>query len=146
MALGHSDEIDISDTEPVDHVAKATVLPKFDMHLYTSSMDETHVKWYTKAYSISVDLHPRVAPEGMTMDELPNDVIRLYLHHFQQGGLRVPFSTFFLGVIDRTGKGCKPCFKDAPMSLKKWKDKFFLVDRRAILVAIVESQNSDLMP
>ncbi|GJU67967.1 hypothetical protein Tco_1254226 [Tanacetum coccineum] len=33
---------------------------------------------------------------------------------------------------NRVGKNCKSCLKDAPTSLKKWKDKFFLVDRRAV--------------
>ncbi|GKB96190.1 hypothetical protein Tco_0982327 [Tanacetum coccineum] len=36
----------------------------------------------------------------------------------------------------RVGKNCKPCFKYAPTSLKKWKDKFFLVDRRAAPIAM----------
>ncbi|GJW96990.1 hypothetical protein Tco_0178798 [Tanacetum coccineum] len=42
------------------------------------------------------DLHPQVVPEGMTMNALPDDAIGLYAHHFQKGGLRVPFSSFFL--------------------------------------------------
>ncbi|GKD10620.1 hypothetical protein Tco_1190305, partial [Tanacetum coccineum] len=47
--------------------------------------------------TMDVDLvHPRVPPEGMTMDVLPADAIGLYAHHFQQGGLRVPFSSFLL--------------------------------------------------
>ncbi|GJR87594.1 V-type proton ATPase subunit B2 [Tanacetum coccineum] len=37
---------------------------------------------------------------------------------------------------NRAGKGCQPCLKDAPTSLKKWKDKFFLVDRRAAPIAM----------
>ncbi|GJU43785.1 hypothetical protein Tco_1201051 [Tanacetum coccineum] len=42
MSLGHSDETDISDAEPAEYAAEAVVLPKFDMHLYTSSLDKTH--------------------------------------------------------------------------------------------------------
>ncbi|GJX92104.1 hypothetical protein Tco_0345430 [Tanacetum coccineum] len=37
---------------------------------------------------------------GMTMDVLPPGAIGLYAHHFQQGGLRVPFSSFFLKVVE----------------------------------------------
>ncbi|GJW61817.1 hypothetical protein Tco_0111152 [Tanacetum coccineum] len=37
---------------------------------------------------------------------------------------------------NRVGKNCKPCLKDAPTSLKKGKDKFFLVDRRAVPIAM----------
>nr|GEU49314.1 serine/threonine protein kinase SRPK1 [Tanacetum cinerariifolium] len=44
--VGYSNEIDIPYTQPVDHVAEATVLLKFDMHLYTSSMDESLVTWF----------------------------------------------------------------------------------------------------
>nr|GEU78804.1 transposase (putative), gypsy type [Tanacetum cinerariifolium] len=39
MSLGHSDEIDIPDTEPVDHVAEAIVLSKFDIHLLLYAVD-----------------------------------------------------------------------------------------------------------
>ncbi|GJV07504.1 hypothetical protein Tco_1345160 [Tanacetum coccineum] len=92
MLLDNSDNLNISDADPLDPSLEATTLPKFDMHLYKSSMSETHVKWLIKCYKIPEELHPRVVPEGMTMDELPNDVIRF---------------------------------------LKKWKDNFFLVDRRA---------------
>nr|GEW67264.1 hypothetical protein [Tanacetum cinerariifolium] len=100
------------------------------MHLYKFSLNETHAKWLVKCYKILEELHPRVVPEGMTMDELDNCVIGLYVHHFQQGELRVPFST------SRVGKDCKLCFKYAPTSLKKWKDNFFLVDRRAVPIAM----------
>ncbi|GKG42956.1 hypothetical protein Tco_0479640, partial [Tanacetum coccineum] len=88
MLLDHSDNIDISKADPLDPALEATVLPKFDMHLYKSSLNKTHVKWLIKCYKIPKDLCPRVVPEGMTMNELPNDVIGLYVHHFQQGGLR----------------------------------------------------------
>ncbi|GJZ33968.1 hypothetical protein Tco_0579404 [Tanacetum coccineum] len=95
ISLGHSDKIKIPNAEPVDHVVEVFMLLKFDMHLYTSSMDEIHVNWYIKSYNILIDLHPCVAPTGMTMDQLPDDAIGLYLHHFQQGGLRVPFLQSF---------------------------------------------------
>ncbi|GKB91013.1 hypothetical protein Tco_0963285, partial [Tanacetum coccineum] len=135
----------------------------------------------------------------MTMDVLPPSAIGLYAHHFQQGGLRVPFSSFFLKVVEhfcvhisqlvplgvnrvtffeiycrslditptvplfrvfyklckqghwfsfqnRVGKGCQPCLKDAPTSLKKWKDKFFLVDRRAAPIAMAWRHHDSSVP
>ncbi|GJZ98425.1 hypothetical protein Tco_0670878 [Tanacetum coccineum] len=100
MSLEESDDLGILDAEPVDPVLEASALPKFDMHMYTSSLTETNLKWLTKCYGIPVDLHPRVVSEGMTMNALPNDAIGLYAHHFQQGGLRVPFSSFFLKVVE----------------------------------------------
>ncbi|GJR36211.1 hypothetical protein Tco_1211895 [Tanacetum coccineum] len=95
-----SDNLNILDAEPVDPVLEASSLPKFEMHMYKSSLTETNVKWLTKRYGIPADIHPRVVPEGMTMDALPNDAIGIYAHHFQQGGLRVPFSAFFLKVVE----------------------------------------------
>ncbi|GJX80879.1 gypsy type transposase [Tanacetum coccineum] len=185
MSLEDSGDLDISDADPVDPALEAGILPKFDMHLYRSSLNETHVRYLVKLYGIPEELHPRVAPAGMTMDALPPSVIGLYAHHFQQGGLRVPFSSFFLKAVEhfcvhisrlvplginrvtffeiycrsldvtptvplfrvfyklckqghwfsfpnRAGKGCQPCLKDA----QKWKDKFFLVDRRAAPIAM----------
>nr|GEU86371.1 hypothetical protein [Tanacetum cinerariifolium] len=114
MSLDKSDNLDISDANLVDPALEAATLPKFDMHLYKSSLTETHIKWLVKCYDIPEELHLRVVPEGMTMDELPEDAIGL----------------------SRVGKGCKPCFKDSPTSFKKWKDKFFLVDRRAAPIAM----------
>ncbi|GJV78023.1 hypothetical protein Tco_1509607 [Tanacetum coccineum] len=96
MSLGDSGSLDLPDTAAINPALEATFLPKFDMHLYRSSLTKTNVKWLTKCYGIPADLHPRVPPEGMTMDVLPADVIGLYAHHFQQGGLRVPFSSFLL--------------------------------------------------
>ncbi|GJW02514.1 hypothetical protein Tco_1561370 [Tanacetum coccineum] len=91
MSLEESNDLDISDAKPIDPVLEASPLLKFDMHLYKSSLSETHVKWLTKCYDILEDLHPRVVLEGLTMDALPNDAIGLYAHHFQQGGLRDKF-------------------------------------------------------
>nr|GEW82708.1 reverse transcriptase domain-containing protein [Tanacetum cinerariifolium] len=81
--------LDLSDIDSVDPTLEAATLHKFDMHLYKSSLNETHVKWLIKCYKILEELHPRIVPKGVTMDELPNDAIGLYVHHFQQGGLRV---------------------------------------------------------
>ncbi|GJU09507.1 putative CCCH-type zinc finger family protein [Tanacetum coccineum] len=203
MSLGDSGSLDLPDTAAINPALEATSLPKFNMHLYKSSLTEINVKWLTKCYGILADLHPRVPPEGMTMDVLPADAISLYAHHFQQGGLRVPFSSFLLKVVqyvcvhisqlvplgvhlsiyfemycrsldvvptvplfcvfyklckqgnwfsfqNRSGKNYKPCLKYAPTNLKKWKDKFFLVDQRAAPIAMPwrhhDSSVSDPIP
>nr|GEV59192.1 hypothetical protein [Tanacetum cinerariifolium] len=100
MSLNNSDDYAMPDGVPVDPLLEATVMPKFDMHLYRSCLDEKHVKWLVKCYGIPEDLHPRVAPAVMTMDRLFDNAIRLYVHHFRRGGSRVPFSTFFLKVME----------------------------------------------
>ncbi|GJR98591.1 zinc finger MYM-type protein 1-like protein [Tanacetum coccineum] len=101
--LEHSDNINIPDADPINAAMEASILLKFDMHLYKSSLNETPVKWLTKCYKTLADLWPRIIPEGMTMNELPPDAIGLF---------------------------------DAPTSLNKWKNKFFLLDRRAAPIAM----------
>ncbi|GJZ81113.1 hypothetical protein Tco_0646107, partial [Tanacetum coccineum] len=75
MSLDNSNNLDIPDADPVEPALEAVTLPKFGMHLYKSSLTETHVKWLIKCYKIPEELHPRVVPEGMTIDELPNDAM-----------------------------------------------------------------------
>ncbi|GJR16182.1 hypothetical protein Tco_0798834 [Tanacetum coccineum] len=99
MSLEESDDLNIPDAAPIDPVLEVGALPKFDMHLYKSSLNESHVRYLVKLYGIPEELHPRVAPAGMTMNVLPPGAIGLYAHHFQQGGLRVPFSSFFLKIL-----------------------------------------------
>ncbi|GJT75340.1 hypothetical protein Tco_1042065 [Tanacetum coccineum] len=165
--------------------SKAVVLPKFDMHVYTSELTSSELKSVIEEYSIPMNLHPRLPPLGMTIDRLPSWHIGLYIKQLEQGGLRVPFSSFFLAVVkhfgvhvsqlvpmgvnrvtifeircmildvrptvslfrvfyklckqghwfyfeNKTGRGTRKCFKEVTTSLKGWKKKFFLIDRRAI--------------
>nr|GEZ17512.1 hypothetical protein [Tanacetum cinerariifolium] len=85
MSLEEFDNLDIPDADPIDPALEARSLSKFDMHLYISSLSETHVKWLNKCCGILKDLHPRLVLEGMTMDALSNNAIGLYVHYFQQG-------------------------------------------------------------
>nr|GEZ85754.1 hypothetical protein [Tanacetum cinerariifolium] len=94
MSLEEFDDLNLPDAEPVDPALEVGSLPKYDMHLYKSSLTKSHDKWLTKCYGILADLHPRVVREGMTMEALPNDAIGLYAHHFQQGELRGPYAMF----------------------------------------------------
>nr|GEY48778.1 hypothetical protein [Tanacetum cinerariifolium] len=88
MSLEESNNLNLLDAEPVIPILEASSLPKFDMHLYKSSLTETNIKWLTKCYGILANLHSRLAPKGMTINTLPDDAIGLYAYHFQQGGLR----------------------------------------------------------
>nr|GEY74491.1 histone acetyltransferase HAC1-like isoform X3 [Tanacetum cinerariifolium] len=85
MSLEESDDLVILDAELVSPTLETGSLPKFNMHLHKSFLTETQVKWLAKCYDFPEDLHPRVAPEGMTMNVLPNSSIGLYAHHFRQG-------------------------------------------------------------
>nr|GEV46271.1 hypothetical protein [Tanacetum cinerariifolium] len=126
MFLEESNDLNILDAEPVDLVLEASSLPKFDMHLHKSSVTDTYVKWLTTCYGISVQLYPRVASKGMTMDTLPNDAIRIYAHHFQQGVNRATYFEMYCRSLDITPtvplfrvfyKLCKQGNWDAPIDM-----------------------------
>nr|GFA54642.1 hypothetical protein [Tanacetum cinerariifolium] len=72
----------------------AAILPKFNMRPFTSTLNMGLIEWINKTYNVLEDLHTRVAPEGMTMAELPNDAIQLYIHHFKQVVKMVEFLRF----------------------------------------------------
>lgn len=89
---------DNSIPENQEDVDDASCAPKFDMQLYTSVLDEGNVSWIAKCYGIPLDLNPSPASEGMTILDVLDDAVGLYLHFFKQGGFRIPISTFFLRV------------------------------------------------
>nr|GEV43640.1 putative reverse transcriptase domain-containing protein [Tanacetum cinerariifolium] len=165
--------------------SKAVVLPKFDIHIYTSELTSLELKKVVEEYCIPLDLHPRLPHPDMTMNRLPSRYIGLFIEQLEQDGLRISFYSFFLAVIrhfglhgsqlvsmrvnrvilfevrcislnintsvslfwvfyklckqghwfsfeNKTGRGTRKCFKEVTSSLKGWKKKFFLIDRRAI--------------
>ncbi|GJW93798.1 hypothetical protein Tco_0173470 [Tanacetum coccineum] len=129
-------------------------MPKFDMHIYTSELTAKELKEAVTEYCILKDLHPHLPLLDLTMEKLPSKYNRIYVEQLEQGGLRIPFSTFFLVVIrhfgvhvsqlvpvgqghwfsfeSKIGDRAKKCFKEVTSSLKGWKKKFFLIDRRAV--------------
>ncbi|GKE41817.1 hypothetical protein Tco_1469101, partial [Tanacetum coccineum] len=50
--------------------SRAVVVPKFDMHIYTSELTSTELKDAINEYCIPLDLHPRLPHSGMTMNRL----------------------------------------------------------------------------
>ncbi|GKC82052.1 hypothetical protein Tco_1137769 [Tanacetum coccineum] len=82
---------------------KVVVFPKFDMHIYTSELTSSELGKAIEEYDIPLDLHPHLPPLGMTMNKLPSRYIGLYIEQLEHGGLRVPFSSFFLAVIKHFG-------------------------------------------
>ena len=207
MASGSQENV-ASVSGRTDNVASSSgaveVIPKFDMHIYTSVMSEGDVREAARVYGIPEDLHPRLPPPGMTMERVPRNAIGLYEAYFEFSGIRVPFSTFLLQVLNhfrvhisqlvpigltkvilfevycrslnfapyvtlfrlfymlqkqghwfsfarRTGKnGPARIFNETCSSLKHWKDRFFLIDRRAIPQAMpwrhADSSVSELPP
>ncbi|GJZ34672.1 hypothetical protein Tco_0580489 [Tanacetum coccineum] len=119
------------------------------MHIYNLILTFKELKYAVVEYCIPGDLHPRLLPSDLNMNKLPSKYVGLYIEKLEQGGLRVPFSTFFLAVIkhfgvhvsqlvlmgvnrNKTGGRSRKFFKEVTSRLKDWKKKFFLIDHRAM--------------
>ncbi|GJU69263.1 hypothetical protein Tco_1255522 [Tanacetum coccineum] len=77
------------------------VLPvKSDMHSYSSTLTAKDVKALAFKHNIPLDLHPVALTAEWTMDKLTDDFIGLYEQYFEFSGVRVPFSTLLLAVLD----------------------------------------------
>ncbi|GKB62468.1 hypothetical protein Tco_0918654 [Tanacetum coccineum] len=115
------------------------------------ALSKNDLKDLVKTYRIPLDLHPCLPDPGFTMDRLPADAIGIYSEFLWFSGVRVPFLTFLLSVLkyfkvhisqlvplgdwfsfSKRRNTEDVCMDDGPSSLKKWKNKFFLIDRRAI--------------
>ncbi|GJW65609.1 hypothetical protein Tco_0117493, partial [Tanacetum coccineum] len=69
------------------------------MYVNPSVLSSDEVNSLVAEYTIPSDLHPCVPPSGLTMNRLPADKIGIYDQYLELSGVRVPFSTFLLGVI-----------------------------------------------
>ncbi|GKA28087.1 hypothetical protein Tco_0714255 [Tanacetum coccineum] len=99
-----SNSLKMSDVERADmgSQAEASSSSKRDMGSYISTMKPSDVKALTRKYKIPRDLHPVAVSSEWTMDRLTDEYIGLYEQYFEFAGLR------------------------------KWKGRFFFIDRRAI--------------
>ncbi|GJS95451.1 hypothetical protein Tco_0802419 [Tanacetum coccineum] len=101
--------------------SRVVVLPKFDMHIYTSELTSSKLKEAIDEYCILLDLHPRLPP----LDIKPTvSLFRVFYKLCKQG--------HWFSFENKTGRNTKKCFKEVTSSLRGWKKKFFLIDRRAI--------------
>ena len=80
--------------------SSAAPLGKFDMHIQVSKLSQDTLDDLIIEFGIPRDLNPILPPSGLTMDRLPENKIGIYVHQLKIGGVRVPFSTFLLSVID----------------------------------------------
>ncbi|GKE52697.1 hypothetical protein Tco_1487853 [Tanacetum coccineum] len=159
----------MSESEPkgaIPESSGAVVPTKFDMHIHTSTLTSKELEDAIEEYGIPLDLHPQLSSTDLTKDKLPSSFIGIYVEQMEQGGLRIPFSSFFFSVIghfgvhvsqlipmggnwfsfeNKVGGRARKCFKEVTSSLRGWKKKFFLVDRRAVPEAMPwRHANSDL--
>ncbi|GJV02514.1 hypothetical protein Tco_1336083 [Tanacetum coccineum] len=96
----------------------AVVPAKFDMHIHTSTLTSKELEDAIEEYGIPLDLHPQLPPPDLTMDKLPSSFIGIYGNWFS--------------FENKVGGRARKCFKEVTSSLRGWKKKFFLVDRRAV--------------
>nr|GEU52519.1 hypothetical protein [Tanacetum cinerariifolium] len=128
------------------------VIPKFDMHIYTSVLTANEVNSLVKEHAIPLDLHPCVHPFTLAMNNLPGDKIvslglnwltlfEIYGHSLNMHPTVNLFRAFYklnkqghwFSFELRTGKvGHDKLFNKFCTSLKHWKNRFFLIGRRAI--------------
>ncbi|GJY64841.1 hypothetical protein Tco_0466301 [Tanacetum coccineum] len=111
--------------------SKASVVPKFEMHVHVSILSLTELEDAIEMYGIRRDLHPRLPNPELTMDKLHTDAIGVYVEQFEQCVNRVTMFELHCRSLN-TGKRANKCFKEITSSPKGWKKKFFLIDRRAI--------------
>ncbi|GKB83772.1 hypothetical protein Tco_0950667 [Tanacetum coccineum] len=108
------------------------------MHTYVSRLKDTELKSLIATYDIPLDLRPRLPDPNFRMINLPvgDTAIGIYSRIFYSSGVRIPFSSFLLAgdwfSFAKRGGPAPVCMEVAKSGLKLWKDKFFLIDRRAI--------------
>ncbi|GJS87645.1 hypothetical protein Tco_0770281 [Tanacetum coccineum] len=166
MSIDHSDQLHLPDAPDLDPSLEASVTPKFDMCLFRSTLTEKHVEKFSQIYAIPLELHPHAPPAGFTMDQLSDEhigvnhsvIFEMYCHALNITPIVPLFRVFYklckqgnwFSFQSRVGKGLKPCIRGAPTSLKKWQDKYFLIDRRATPIAMSwrhhDSSVADVLP
>ncbi|GKA09564.1 hypothetical protein Tco_0688895, partial [Tanacetum coccineum] len=123
-------------------------MSKNDMKDRICALSKNDLKDLVKTYCIPLDLHPCLHDPGFTMDRLPADAIGLnklvsFVVMCRDLNI-VPIVTLFRVFQHLCKQGdwfsfskCRNtedvCMDDSPSSLKKWKNKFFMIDRKAIL-------------
>ncbi|GJT57890.1 hypothetical protein Tco_0992944 [Tanacetum coccineum] len=105
------------------------VVPKFDMHIYTSVLTADEVNSLVQEYAIPLDLRPSVPPSTLTMNNLSGDKIALSRTYLPTSSTRVTGSP---SNVVREKEAVTKNFNEFCTSLKHWKNRFFLIDRRAI--------------
>ncbi|GJY61263.1 hypothetical protein Tco_0461920 [Tanacetum coccineum] len=90
-------------------------MSKNDMITPVSGLFETDLENIINTYNIPLDLLPHFPNPNLTMDRLPSDVIGDWFSFAKRRGIE------------------DVCMDEGPSSMKKWKNKFFLIDRKAIL-------------
>ncbi|GJX92034.1 hypothetical protein Tco_0345360 [Tanacetum coccineum] len=56
-------------------ITKTVVIPKFDMHTYTSTLTLKELNKVIETFGVLKDLHPRLPSADLTMNRLPGDII-----------------------------------------------------------------------
>ncbi|GJV32148.1 hypothetical protein Tco_1392548 [Tanacetum coccineum] len=128
-----------------------------NMHTYVSRLKDNELETLIATYDIPLDLRPRLPDPNFRMINLSAEdtAIGIYSRIFDSSGVRIPFSSFLLAVLKyfkvhisqlvplglskgdwfsfaKRGDHALVCIEVAKSGLKFWKEKFFLIDRRAI--------------
>ncbi|GJR04250.1 hypothetical protein Tco_0527234 [Tanacetum coccineum] len=124
-------------------------MSKNDMSTRISNLTKSDLGDLVKTYHIPLDHQPRLPDPNLTMDHLHDDAICIYTQFLYFFGLFfcdlgiTPTVTLFWGFQSFCKQGDwfsfakrrnmeDACMDKGPSSMKKWKNKFFLIDRKAI--------------
>ncbi|GKC70988.1 hypothetical protein Tco_1116871 [Tanacetum coccineum] len=69
---------------------QVVVISKFDMHIHTSTLTIKELKQSITDYCVPMDLHPRLPPPELTMDNLPPNFIGIYIEQLEQERRAIP--------------------------------------------------------
>ncbi|GKB30612.1 hypothetical protein Tco_0870013 [Tanacetum coccineum] len=138
--------------EMVSETLRVVVVPKFDMHIYTSTLTLKELNQVIETYGIPEDLRFLLPSPDLTMNKLLDDVVGIYVEQLEVTTFEVHCRSLRVSAIvslfrvfyklckqghwfsfENKTEGCvKKCFKEITSSLKCWKKQFFLIDSRAI--------------
>ncbi|GKE49095.1 hypothetical protein Tco_1480353 [Tanacetum coccineum] len=108
-------------------ITKTVVVPKFDMHTYTSTLTLKELNKVIETFGVPKDLHPRLPSADLTMNRLPGDVIGIYVKQLDQcrisllymSGLATDYRHPELSQIQRDSEG-KEVTMDNYQMLPDW--------------------------
>nr|GEW03501.1 zinc finger, CCHC-type [Tanacetum cinerariifolium] len=153
---GHAMSLSSEPGEMAPESSKAVIIPKFDMHVYTFKLTSEELQTIIKEYCILMDLGFAgsvfllflvvIKHFGVHVSQLvPMGVNRVILFKIRYMSLDIRptvslFRVFYklckqghwFSFENKTEDHAKKCFKEVATSLKGWKRKFCLLDRRAV--------------
>ncbi|GJX56287.1 hypothetical protein Tco_0286184, partial [Tanacetum coccineum] len=112
------------------------LMAKKDMHTYVSQLKDTELETLIATYDIPLDLRPRLPDPNFRMINLPAGDTAIEYEHRAYCYLILSISNILKQgdwfSFAKCGDPAHVCMEGVKSGLKLWKEKYFLIDRRAI--------------